>query len=206
MRNKDAISVLFPGVRRSVLAAGLMQPDKWWYLSELADFLHTTPSSLQRELAGLVRAGILEQRQDGRRVYFKAEKRSPIYRDLKALFEKTSGLMAALKVALNPLDKKIAFAFLYGSVASRREHAMSDVDLMVVGNAGLADLAPALRKAERRLCREINVMNYSLIEFRKRLAKGDHFLISVLKGKIRFVKGERRDLDAVTRKQRSQAA
>jgi hypothetical protein len=38
----------------TLLAATLNQPEKWWYLSELAQLLKTTPSSLQRELKALV--------------------------------------------------------------------------------------------------------------------------------------------------------
>jgi hypothetical protein len=32
---------------------------------------------------------------------------------------------------------------MYGFVARSREHAMSDVDAMVIGRAGFADLSPA---------------------------------------------------------------
>ena len=89
MRTTSALDTLFPGV----LTATLTRPEKWWYLSELANFLHTRPSSLQRELAALVQSGILEQRRDGRRTYFKAETRSPIFRDLRAAANETSLIM-----------------------------------------------------------------------------------------------------------------
>ena len=46
---------LFPAMRRGVLAATLSSPEKWWYLSELAHHLRTTPSSLQREVPMLVK-------------------------------------------------------------------------------------------------------------------------------------------------------
>ncbi|PYV37406.1 MAG: hypothetical protein DMG06_28190 [Acidobacteria bacterium] len=93
MRNTSALDTLFPGVRRGVLTATLTRPEKWWYLSELANFLHIRPSSPQRELAALVQSGILEQRRDGRRTYFKAETRSPIFRDLHAAANETSLIM-----------------------------------------------------------------------------------------------------------------
>src|ERR1017187_319721 len=51
MRNSSVLTALFPQVRQGVLAATLGQPHKWWYLSELADRLGTSPSSLQRELS-----------------------------------------------------------------------------------------------------------------------------------------------------------
>jgi predicted nucleotidyltransferase len=198
--NAPALETLFPRVRQGVLAATLGQPEKWWYLSELANFLHTRPSSLQRELSSLEQSGILQQRKDGRRTYFKAETRSPIFRELRSIFEKTVGLIPSLKNALQPFADKIACAFVYGSIARREEHATSDVDLMVIGNVGLGDLAPSLRKTENRLGREVNVTNYSVDEFRKKIARGDHFLTTVLKGSVQFVKGGQRDLDAVAGK------
>jgi len=74
-----ALGTLFPSVRQGVLTATLTRPEKWWYLSELAEFLHTRPSSLQRELSWLEQSGILQQRKDGHRTYFKAETGSPIF-------------------------------------------------------------------------------------------------------------------------------
>lgn len=195
-----ALDSLFPSVRQRVLAATLTRPEKWWYLSELAQFLHTRPSSLQRELSSLEQSGILQQRKDGRRTYFKPETRSPIFRELRSIFEKTVGLIPSLRVALAPLADQVACAFVYGSIARREEHATSDVDLMVIGKVGLGELAPSLRKAETLLGREVNVTNYSVDEFRKKVAQGDHFLTTVLKGSLQFVKGEQRDLDAVADK------
>jgi predicted nucleotidyltransferase len=119
---------------------------------------------------------------------------------LMAIPEKTVGLIPSLRVVLAPFVDKIACAFVYGSIARREEHATSDVDLMVVGTVGLGDLAPSLRKAEKRLGREVNVTNYSVDEFRTKVAEGDHFLTTVLKGTLQFVKGEQRDLDALAGK------
>src|SRR6266571_8984001 len=116
MRKTAALAALFPTVRGDVLAATLTQPDKWWYLSELAEFLRTTPSSLQRELKALVAAGILEQRREGTRTYFKAESRSPLFGDLRGLLEKTAGVLPVLQHALDPLGGQIDCAFVYGSV------------------------------------------------------------------------------------------
>src|SRR5499427_4740163 len=119
----SALDNLFPYVRQGVLAATLTRPEKWWYLSELAGFLHTRPSSLQRELSSLEQSGILQQRKDGRRTYFKAETRSPIFRELRSIFEKTIGLIPTLIAALRPFAEEIACAFVYGSIARHEEHA-----------------------------------------------------------------------------------
>jgi predicted nucleotidyltransferase len=197
MRNSSVLTALFPQVRQGVLAATLTQPEKWWYLSELADRLGTTPSSLQRELSSLVASGILAHRREGTRAYFKAETRSPVFRELQRLFEKTAGLVPIVKQILQPFGGNIQCAFVYGSVARNREHATSDVDLMVIGKTGLADLSPALRKAEQRLGREVNATAYSPEEFRGKVKLHDHFLTAILRGRKQFVKGGQSDLDEV---------
>jgi hypothetical protein len=111
-KNPQTLDSLFPNVRQGVLAATLTRPEKWWYLSELAKFLHTRPPSLQRELISLEQSGILRQRRDGRRTYFKAETRSPIFRELRSIFEKTIGLIPTLRMALRPFESKIVCAFV----------------------------------------------------------------------------------------------
>jgi len=74
---------------------------------------------------------------------------------------------------------------------------MSDVDMVVIGRAGLADLSPALRKAEERLGREVNVAVYSPEEFREKVKSRDHFLTAVLRGRKQFVRGGQSDLDEI---------
>jgi predicted nucleotidyltransferase len=197
MRKSSALDALFPSVRGGVLAATLTQPDKWWYLSELAAFLKTTPSSLQRELKALVTAGILRQRREGTRSYFKAESRSPLFGDLRGLLDKTAGVLPVLQQALDPFGDRIDCAFVYGSVARSQEHALSDVDLMVIGTIGLATLSPTLRKMEGRLGRDVNVTTYSGQEFRRKVTSQDHFLSEVLQAPKEFVKGSQRDLDKI---------
>jgi predicted nucleotidyltransferase len=148
----------------------------------------------------LVASGILARRREGTRAYFKAETKSSVFRDLQQLFEKTAGLAPAIEQMLARFGGKIQCAFVYGSVARSREHATSDVDLMVIGKAGLADLSPALRNAEAQLGREVNVTTYSAEEFRERIKSRDHFLTAVLRERKQFVKGGQRELDEIVGK------
>jgi predicted nucleotidyltransferase len=197
MRKTATLDALFPRTRTGILSAAFTHPEKWWYVSELAEYLHASPSSLQRELASLVASGILQQRREGTRAYFKAGPGSPMFKELRGLFEKTAGLIPTLQQALEPFARRITCAFVYGSVARSKETAISDIDLMVIGSVALVDLAPALRKAEDRLGREINVTHHSVKEFRNKAARKDHFLSAVLRGPKEFVKGSLRDLDEI---------
>ncbi len=200
MRMSPILEALFPEVRAKVLAAIFGQPDREWYLTELARTLETQPSSLQRELEALSRAGILEQRRDGRRVYVKTDRSSPVFADLRGLLEKTAGVIPVLRGELETLGESIYLAFIYGSIARSEELSASDIDLMVVGKAGLSDLIPALRSSEHLLGRPVNPSVYSLEEFQERARSGDHFLTTVLKGAKQFVKGGEDELERIAGK------
>ena len=184
-----------------MLATVFGQPDREWYLTELARDLGTQPSSLQRELEALSTAGILEQRRDGRRVYVKTDRNSPVFADLRCLLEKTAGIIPVLRGELETLGESIYLAFVYGSIARSEETSVSDIDLMVVGKAGLSDLIPALRNSERILGRPVNPSVYSSEDFQERARSGDHFLTTVLKGAKQFVKGGEDELERIAGKE-----
>ncbi len=200
MRIPPILEALFPEVRAKVLAILFGQPDREWYLTELARDLGIQPSSLQRELEALSKAGILEQRRDGRRVYIKTDRNSPVFADLRGLLEKTAGVIPVLRGELETLGESIYLAFVYGSIARSEETSVSDIDLMVVGKAGLSDLIPALRNSERILGRPVNPSVYSSEEFQERARSGDHFLTTVLKGAKQFVKGDEDELERIAGK------
>jgi predicted nucleotidyltransferase len=206
MRKKRPIDALFPKARRDILAATYGQPERWWYMSELAQQFNTTLSSLQRELQSLVSSGILRQRRDGRRMYFQAESASPIFSELQGIIVKTLGIEETLKEALAKFGDHIAYAFLYGSVALRQERALSDVDLMIIGSVGLSDLSPTLRTLEKRFGREINVKCYSPKEFRNKVAAENHFVMRVLKDEKIFLKGDKDELESLAGKRDRAAA
>jgi predicted nucleotidyltransferase len=201
MRTNGILDALFPTIRAGVLSATLLQPEHWWFMTELARHLNTTPSSLQRELESLVSVGLLLRRQDGRRTYLKANADSPLFRDLRGLLDKTSGIVPTLKSALTRFDERIELAFLYGSIARGEEHSASDVDLAIVGTLKQIDLLPALRKLEARFGREVNATLFSPEEFRRKLAAEDHFLHSVLKGKTIPLKGTLNELEETASRQ-----
>ena len=198
MRKSPIIEALFPEIRGKILGATLMRPEKNWYLTELSTFLHTQPSSLQREIDALSRAGILQQWREGRRVYLKPDALSPVFSDLKNLFAKTTGLVPVLQQALEELGDRIKVAFVYGSMARSEEVSESDIDLMIMGAAGLSEMIPALKRTEAILGRPISPTIYSTEEFGRKTRARDHFLSTVLSSATQFVKGSDNELEQLT--------
>ena len=198
MRKSSILDALLNRTTQGILSATLLQPGRWWYLSDLGKHLRRTPSSLQAPLAALAAAGILRVRRDGNRVYYQANDTSPLYPELAGLVAKTVGLVDVLRACLQRFADEISVAFVYGSVARVAERATSDVDLLVVARAGLRELTPALQEAEARLGRPVNARLYAPDDFARKLGRNDHFLSAILAGEKVFIFGSERDLEAAT--------
>lgn len=153
------------------------------HLRALMSYTGLSSASAQRELAKLAEAGILLKEEIGRVIVYKANPQCPIYFEIKAIIQKTSGVANMLKEALLPFQHQIGCAFIYGSVAKGEDTAASDIDLMVVAHdLGSADLYPMLITFEETVGRKVSLTVYRPAEFQKKIESGNHFLTSVLAG------------------------
>jgi predicted nucleotidyltransferase len=118
---------------------------------------------------------------------------------MRALVNKTIGVFSILRSTLQVLSKRIVVAFVYGSVAREEDTAQSDIDLMVVGDATLDQVLSRIGAVDKSIGRSINPTVYSVAEFKVKLASGNHFVNSVLKGKKVFLLGGEDELGKVGR-------
>ena len=150
------------------------------------------PRTIQREVDLLVQADLLTDRLDGNRRYLRANERHPLFAPLREILLKSEGLVGALQRALG--NRGVEAAFVFGSMASGRAMARSDVDLLIIGSIGLREAVRKLRDAQADLGREINPVVWTADEFGSRLTAQDHFLTSVLREPRLFVVGDERKL------------
>ncbi len=205
MRN-NFLDALFPRTRQNVLAALLLSPERRWYLSDLAQHLKVTPSSLQRELTSLTAAEVVCREADGNRVYFWANPDFPLLPEMQGIFAKTVGLADRVRETLAPFGDEIETAFIFGSVARGERTAQSDVDVLIVGSVGMAKLALPLRDLEQTLQLPINVTHYTPAEFQDKRRQGNHFLDTVLREQKIFLKGSEHELASADSEQKSKSA
>ena len=175
--------------RTATLGALLLHPESSLHVRELARLTGASPGSLHRELRTLADLGLLLRQEVGRQVHYRANTANPIYPELAGLLRKTSGLVDVLGDSLAPLGTKVKLAFLYGSIAAGTERSGSDVDLMVLGSATFADLARALASTHSILRRDVNPTIMTPREFSRKIASGDGFARSVVKGARLWVVG-----------------
>ena len=183
-------SVLFGKTRQAVLALLYTHPERDFYLRELSRLTGISAGALQYELNALAAADLITRAKSGSRVNYRANQLHPIFLELRAIVEKTSGATELLRTALAPMTDDISLAFIYGSTAKGTNRARSDVDLVVVGDVDLADLVRQLGPAEEKLGREISPRVFSNREFAARLKSKDRFLTSVVRGPKQILLGE----------------
>ncbi len=174
-------SQLFGKLRRELLSLLFQNSDRSLYLRELVRLTGASPGAVQREVALLTNAGLLERSRRGRQVFYQANRALPVFEELRGLLEKTMGTVDVVRAALAPLADRIEAAVLFGSAVQGGAGPRSDVDVLVVGSAEFSEVTDALAAAEKRLGREINPMVYAPDEFRRRIEERGHFIQSVLK-------------------------
>lgn len=187
---KSVLDSLFSKTKQGILSTCLLSPDQWWTLSDMARKLSLTASSLQRDLKSLQEVGILEIRNEQNRVYYKMNATCPIIFELQAICIKTVGITDVVVSLIKKHFSNIEIAFIYGSMASGEIKSSSDIDLMVVGDIKLVDMAPAIREMEKKLSREVNPTIYTSKEFAKKIELKDSFIQTVLKSKKILIKGD----------------
>jgi len=186
------LQTIFPQVRAEVLRLLFAAPDRELHLRELTRQSGLSLGTLQTEVKKLCGADLLLSRRDGNRRYFRANAAHPLFPDLRQLVLKTAGLSDVLAEALEDVAG-IELAFVFGSLAAGGGKAGSDVDLMVIGDAGLRALAPRLRTAAEQLGREINPVTMTAAEFARDRDKKP-FLRDVLAKEKLFIKGNSDEL------------
>ncbi len=188
--------ILSSKVRAEIFRLLFGLSDQPLHLRELARRSGFAIGTIQTEMKKLVRLDLVERRKDGNRVYYRAQKIHPLYTDIQQLVFKTTGLVDTLQQALGN-QEAVELAFLFGSAATGKLAAESDVDLLVIGDIGLRRCLSLLTGVSDRIGREINPIVMSAREFAKRVADGEHFIMAVLEGPKHFIVGSADDLKAM---------
>jgi len=188
---------LFSTTQQRVLGLLFGQPDRSYYATELIGLVGAGSGAVQRELARLESSGLVTVRRLGTQKHYQANADSPVFAELTGIVRKTVGLAEPLREALSPVASRILAAFVFGSVAKRKDTAMSDIDLMVVSDRlTYADVFEALETVTAELGRTINPTVYSRRELAKRRREGNSFVTRVLAQPKLWIIGTENDLAA----------
>jgi len=188
---------LFAKVQQRVLGVIFGNPGRSFYANEVIGLAGSGTGAVQRELARLEAAGLVTATRIGKQKHYQANPASPVFRELRGLVLKTSGMADVLREALASVASRIRAAFVCGSIAKGEDTAASDIDLMVISE-GLtyADLFRELEEASQRLGRKIAPTIYSPTELARRVEQDSSFVMRVLQQPKIWVMGSDSDIAA----------
>jgi len=151
-------------------------------------------NAVRRELGKLESGGILKKEPRGNRVYYFLRNDYPLLGDLLAIISKTTGLGRNIIENKNKIGK-VSFVMFSGRFArGKGRKKEDDVDILVVGDIVLPELATLIRMEESKRNREINYTVMSRDEFDFRKKRRDPFLLSILSGSRTMIIGDEEDL------------
>ncbi len=184
-----SLQMLFSSnARIKMLGLFLNRPSQRFYQREISQLTGLPIQAVQRELSRLTVAGLVLKTTEGNRVYYRVNKEYYIFRELKSIFLKSTGIGEVLKKEFEK-EKGIAFAFIFGSVARGTEKEGSDLDLLVLGDVSARELNEVVFPVSERMRREINQNLFTPEVFLKKIKSGNHFAVRISKGPKLFLIG-----------------
>ncbi len=171
--------LLVSKVRVKLLEIFLSQPRDIFYVRQLVRETGEEINAVRRELANMEAKGMVRKEARANRLYYEFRTDYPLYSDLLSLVAKTTGLGQELIKNKNKIGK-LKFVMLSGKFIRKKKREQSEVDLLVVGEVVLPQLAALIREFEAKIKREINYTVMSKEEFDFRKARRDPFLQGIL--------------------------
>lgn len=165
------------GIRADIMSLLFNSPEEKFYVREIARLVSKNPSGVKRELDNLNKMDLVTTEKKGNLKYFKANRNSPLFPELKGLIAKSLGLPGALKTILKASD--VRTAFIYGPYVNNTN--LHKLDLFIVSDSG--DFDKILGDIEKRFGRKINYSVITEAEYRLQKKTGNTKLKKLIKTK-----------------------
>jgi len=189
---------LFGKVRRKVLSTFVLNPERTFYLLELIRFLKSGRGAVQREVKRLSGAGIITRTKVGNQVHYRANTNNLIYKELRSIFSKTTGLIDLLSTDLESCDDELGMAFIYGEYACGTADENSPVKLMVIGDTAMDAVRACTVEFSREAARELHITVLTASELKRRLTSHDRRIKEILADDKVFLAGGHRELQVLS--------
>jgi len=151
-------------------------------------------NAVRRELTKLEKDGVLKKEPRGNRIYYFVRPEHPLFSDLVSMVSKTTGLGKQIIENKNKIGR-VSFIMFSGKFVRYKDRKREDdVDILVVGEVTLPELASVIRAEETKRGKEINYTAMSREEFDFRKKRRDPFLLGILSGSRVMIIGDEEDL------------
>lgn len=186
--------IIISKTRVKLLELFLTAPGKIFHVRELVRRINEEINAVRRELAHLEKKGIVSKEPRGNRLYYAMRRDYPLYFNLMEIFVKTKGLGHEILKNRQKLGK-----IKYSSFSSRFARRLpktdpEQVDVLIVGEVVLPELALLVRGEEAKRGEEINYTVMTEEEFSFRKKRNDPFIVSILSGARVMIIGDEEEL------------
>ncbi len=165
-----------------ILGYFFLNSDAYKYINELAKILNINVANLDKKLKKLEKEGILSSERKGKEKYYFLNKKHPLLKEIKKIYNFKYGLPRILAEKLKDLNG-LKEAYIFGSFAKNKIQAESDIDLLLIGTHSSLDAKRLLYKIQDELQREINIIDISPNDLRKRKQNNDEFIKNIFNNK-----------------------
>jgi hypothetical protein len=166
-------------VRVKLLEIFYDKPSEMYYVRELTRMTGEEINAVRRELSRMEKSGLIKKEVRGNRLYYFTNPGYDFFEDLLSLVTKSTGLGVGVRQNRTKLGK-VKFAMMSGKFIRRKTRDPNDVDVLLVGDVVMPELALLIQKEEQRLQTEINYTVMTENEFMFRKARRDPFLLNIL--------------------------
>ena len=190
----DLSDIITSKVRVKILELFLSDTSEMYHVRGIVRATKEEINAVRRELERLEKAGILKKEARGNRLYYWLRDDYPYFGNLLGMVAKSTGLGEELITNKSKIGRP-SFVMFSGRFVRRRERRREDdIDILVVGEVTLPELAAIIRKEEAKRGKEINytVMSRDELDFRKK--RRDPFLQGILAGSRIMIIGDEEDL------------
>lgn len=167
--------------RAKLLSLFLNNADKSYYVREITRTINEQINSVRRELANLKSLDIVISQGKKGKLYYKANKKSPLYPELKKIFTRQEKEVVREKEAdLTKTIKNLGEV----SYAAKMGHYVSDnsspIDFFIVGKINKRRLKTFIAQLEKESKKEVNYSVMTLEEFENRRMMFDRFMTEIM--------------------------
>jgi DNA-binding transcriptional ArsR family regulator len=151
-------------------------PKEIFYVRQLVRLIDEEINSVRRELDNLKKSGIIDSEWRGNRLYYWADKQSPLFINLLSIANQSSGLGLKLQNKNETLGNIKLVFYTYSFITGEKRNT-DDIDLIIVGDVSLREIENFIKQEEEIRGHEINYMVMGKGEFQLRRQKRDQFIV-----------------------------
>jgi len=180
--------------RVKLLENFLSDPTQMFHVRDLVRRTNEEINAVRRELARMEQLGMVKKEPRGNRLYYWFRKDYIFYADLLSMVAKTTGIGENIIKNRHKLGR-VNLVMLTSRFVRHENRAQPDeVDLLVVGDIVLPELAAIVRAEESKRGQTINYTPMTEDELKFRRTRRDPFLLGILTNGRVMIVGNDQDL------------